>query len=106
MVIVDEARDDESDSAHLVQVATPRKYGPGVTTVTQDVEDFMYRPGRPIITNSSPDTFKTSAGYAGPMPRHLTSDQKNFAGVPVGQGIFVWFARPSKWSRLTWKIKL
>lgn len=58
IMIVDEAwwmMKDETSAAFLFSLAKRcRKYYLGLTTITQDVEDFLRSPyGRPIITNSS-----------------------------------------------------
>jgi conjugal transfer ATP-binding protein TraC len=58
IIIIDEAwwmMKDESSAAFLFGLAKrARKYYLGVTTITQDVEDFLRSPyGRPIITNST-----------------------------------------------------
>ncbi len=58
IMIVDEAwwmMKDEASAAFLFGLAKRcRKYYLGLTTITQDVEDFLRSPfGRPIITNSS-----------------------------------------------------
>jgi type IV secretory pathway VirB4 component len=58
IMIIDEAwwmMKDESSASFLFGLAKRcRKYYLGLTTITQDVEDFLRSPyGRPIITNSS-----------------------------------------------------
>src|SRR3989344_2975323 len=58
IMIIDEAwwmMKDEASAAFLFGLAKrARKYYLGVSTITQDVEDFLRSPyGRPIITNSS-----------------------------------------------------
>lgn len=58
VVVVDEAwllmKNQDSATFLFGLVKRARKYYLGVTTVTQDVEDFLLSPyGRPIITNSS-----------------------------------------------------
>lgn len=57
-LIIDEAwwmmKDEASASFLFSLVKRARKYFLGVTTITQDVEDFLRSPyGRPVITNSS-----------------------------------------------------
>lgn len=70
-----------------------RKYYLGVTTITQDVEDFLNSPyGRPIITNSSLQLLLKQA------PTSITSVAKTFnltetektllPEVAVGEGLF------------------
>ncbi len=71
-----------------------RKYYLGITTITQDVEDFLASPyGRPIITNSSlqillkqsPATVDITA-----KAFNLTDVEKNYLlEADVGQGLFV-----------------
>jgi conjugal transfer ATP-binding protein TraC len=71
-----------------------RKYYLGITTITQDVEDFLSSPyGRPIITNSSiqlllrqsPATIEATGKAFG-----LTEAEKNFlVEVDVGAGLFL-----------------
>ncbi len=58
IVVIDEAwlmmKYQDSAAFLFGLVKRARKYYLGVTTITQDVEDFMSSPyGRPIITNSS-----------------------------------------------------
>ena len=57
-MIIDEAwimmKHEDSASFLFGLVKRGRKYYMGITTITQDVEDFLRSPyGRPIITNSS-----------------------------------------------------
>jgi len=71
-----------------------RKYYLGISTITQDVEDFLSSPyGRPIITNSSlqlllkqsPATADITAKAFG-----LTEAEKNYLlEVDIGQGLFL-----------------
>lgn len=71
-----------------------RKYYLGITTITQDVEDFMRSPyGKPIITNSSlqlllkqsPATVDITGQAFG-----LTEMEKNYLlEVDIGEGLFV-----------------
>ncbi len=58
LLIIDEAwimmKNDDSATFLFSMVKRARKYFLGVSTITQDVEDFLRSPyGRPIITNSS-----------------------------------------------------
>ncbi len=83
------------DSASFLYglVKRARKYYLGVTTITQDVEDFMNSPyGRPIITNStlqlllkqSPATIETVA-----KAFNLTETEKGLLlEAGVGEGLF------------------
>jgi type IV secretory pathway VirB4 component len=71
-----------------------RKYYLGITTITQDVEDFLNSPyGRPIITNSSlqlllkqsPATIEATGKAFG-----LTEAEKNFLiEADIGAGLFL-----------------
>jgi conjugal transfer ATP-binding protein TraC len=71
-----------------------RKYYLGISTITQDVEDFLNSPfGRPIITNSSlqlllkqaPATIDQTA-----KAFNLTDIEKNYLlEADIGQGLFV-----------------
>ncbi len=75
-------------------VKRARKYYLGVTTITQDVEDFLLSPyGRPIITNSSLQLLLKQAPAMMDLVAktfNLSDAEKNFLlEVPVGQGIFI-----------------
>jgi len=97
IIIIDEAwwmMKDESSAAFLFGLAKrARKYYLGVSTITQDVEDFLRSPyGRPIITNSSlqlllkqaPATIDVVAKAFG-----LTEAEKNLLlSAEVGTGLF------------------
>jgi type IV secretory pathway VirB4 component len=97
IIIIDEAwwmMKDESSALFLFGLAKrARKYYLGVSTITQDVEDFLRSPyGRPIITNSSlqlllkqaPATIDVVAKAFG-----LTDAEKNLLlGSEVGTGLF------------------
>jgi len=73
-------------------VRRARKYYLGITTITQDVEDFLSSPyGRPVITNStlqfllkqSPATIDVVA-----KAFNLTDVEKNYLlDVGIGQGL-------------------
>lgn len=70
-----------------------RKYSLGITTITQDVEDFLLSPyGRPIITNSSLQLLlKQSPAMIDIVAKtfNLTDSEKSFLlETPVGQGLF------------------
>lgn len=102
VMIIDEAwwmmKYPEGASFLFGLVKRARKYYLGVTTITQDVEDFLGSPfGRPIITNSSlqlllkqaPATIDVVAKAFG-----LTEFEKNLLlEAGVGQGLF--FAGPN-----------
>jgi type IV secretory pathway VirB4 component len=74
-------------------VKRARKYYLGVSTITQDVEDFLRSPyGRPIITNSSLQMLlKQSPATIDIVAKafDLTDAEKNFLlAAEVGTGIF------------------
>lgn len=74
-------------------VKRSRKYYLGVTTITQDVEDFLLSPyGRPIITNSSLQLLlKQSPAMIDVVTKtfNLTETEKGFLlEAPVGEGLF------------------
>ncbi len=74
-------------------VKRARKYFLGVTTITQDVEDFLLSPyGRPIITNSSLQLLlKQSPAMIDIVAKtfNLSDGEKNFLlETPVGEGLF------------------
>lgn len=71
-----------------------RKYYLGITTITQDVEDFLTSPyGRPIITNSSLQILLKQAPATVDITAkafNLTDVEKNYLlEADVGQGLFV-----------------
>ena len=96
ILVVDEAwlmmKYPDSASFLFSLVRRARKYYLGITTITQDVEDFLSSPyGRPVITNStlqfllkqSPATIETVA-----KAFNLTDVEKNYLlDVGVGQGL-------------------
>ncbi len=74
-------------------VKRSRKYYLGVTTITQDVEDFLLSPyGRPIISNSSLQLLlKQSPAMIDVVTKtfNLTETEKGFLlETPVGEGLF------------------
>ena len=74
-------------------VKRARKYFLGITTITQDVEDFINSPyGRPIVTNSSLQLLlKQSTAMIEMVAKtfNLTETEKNFLlEVGVGGGLF------------------
>lgn len=97
LLIIDEAwwlmKNEDSASFLFGTVKRARKYWLGVTTITQDVQDFMKSSyGQPIITNSaltfllkqSPATIETVQ-----KTFNLTDEEKMFLlEMPVGEGIF------------------
>lgn len=97
MLIVDEAwqlmRYDDSANFLFSLAKRARKYQLGLTTITQDVEDFMgSKMGRAIVNNSSMQLLlkqSTSAVDVLSGVFKLTEEeQKRLANFPVGQGLF------------------
>ena len=97
MLIVDEAWQlmKYEDSANFLfsLAKRARKYYLGLTTITQDVEDFMTsKMGRAIVANSSMQLLlkqSTSAVDALASVFKLTENERNrLASFPVGQGLF------------------
>lgn len=97
MLIVDEAWQlmKYEDSANFLfsLAKRARKYNLGITTVTQDVEDFMgSRMGRAIVANASMQFLlkqSTSAVDVLADVFKLTSEEKKrLSQFPVGQGLF------------------
>ncbi len=97
MLIVDEAwqlmRYEDSANFLFSLAKRARKYQLGLTTITQDVEDFMgSKMGRAIVANSSiqlllkqsPSAVDVLAGVF----RLTEEEQKRLANFPVGQGLF------------------
>ncbi len=97
LLIIDEAwwlmQNEDSASFLFGTVKRARKYWLGVTTITQDVNDFMKSEyGQPIITNSSlAILFKQSAATIETVKKtfNLTDEEKMILlDTPVGEGIF------------------
>jgi conjugal transfer ATP-binding protein TraC len=97
ILIVDEAWQlmKYEDSANFLfsLAKRARKYNLGITTITQDVEDFMgSRMGRAIVANASMQfLLKQSASAVDVLSDvfKLTSEEKKrLAQFPVGQGLF------------------
>ncbi len=97
ILIVDEAWQlmKYEDSANFLfsLAKRARKYNLGITTITQDVEDFMgSRMGRAIVANASMQLLlkqSTSAVDVLSDVFKLTSEEKKrLAQFPVGQGLF------------------
>src|SRR5471030_1048484 len=97
ILVVDEAWQlmKYEDSANFLfsLAKRARKYNLGITTVTQDVEDFMgSRMGRAIVANASMQILlkqSTSAVDVLSDVFKLTSEErKRLAQFPVGQGLF------------------
>jgi len=97
LLIIDEAwwlmRTEDGASFLFGTVKRARKYWLGVTTITQDVNDFMKSDyGQPIITNSSLTLLmKQSPATIGVVKKtfNLTEEEKMILlETPVGEGIF------------------
>ena len=97
LLFIDEAwimmKNDDSATFLFGLVKRARKYYLGVSTITQDVEDFLRSPyGRPIITNSSLQLLLKQAPATIDIVAKafdLTDAEKNFLlGADVGTGIF------------------
>ncbi len=97
MLVVDEAWQlmKYEDSANFLfsLAKRARKYNLGITTITQDVEDFMgSRMGRAIVANASMQVLlKQSASAVDVLSEtfKLTSEEKKrLSQFPVGQGLF------------------
>ena len=97
MLIVDEAwqlmKYDDSANFLFSLAKRARKYQLGLTTITQDVEDFVgSKMGRAIVSNSSMQLLlKQSASAVDVLAQvfKLTDEeQKRLANFPVGQGLF------------------
>ena len=70
-----------------------RKYYLGLTTITQDVEDFMgSKMGRAIVANSSMQLLLKQSPSAvdvlGDVFKLTEEERKRLANFPVGQGLF------------------
>lgn len=97
MLIVDEAwqlmKYDDSASFLFGLAKRARKYFLGVTTITQDVEDFMgSKMGRAIVANSSMQLLLKQSSSAvdvlGEVFKLTEEERKRLANFPVGQGLF------------------
>jgi conjugal transfer ATP-binding protein TraC len=97
VLIVDEAwilmKHEDGASFLFGLVKRCRKYYLGVTTITQDVEDFLKSPyGRPIITNSSLQLlFKQSPATIDMVTKsfNLTEGEKSLLlEAAIGEGLF------------------
>jgi len=98
IMIIDEAwwmMKDETSAAFLFGlVKRARKYYLGVSTITQDVEDFLRSPyGRPVITNSSIQLLLKQAPATIDIVAkafNLTDAEKNILlTAEVGTGLFI-----------------
>ena len=97
ILVVDEAWQlmKYEDSANFLfsLAKRARKYHLGITTITQDVEDFMgSRMGRAIVANSSLQILLKQSSSAVDVLSDvfkLTSEERNrLSQFPVGQGLF------------------
>lgn len=97
MLIVDEAwqlmKYDDSANFLFSLAKRARKYYLGLTTVTQDVEDFMSsKMGRAIVANSSMQLLLKQSSSAvdvlSDVFKLTEEEKKRLANFPVGQGLF------------------
>lgn len=97
ILVVDEAwqlmKYEDSASFLFSLAKRARKYNLGITTITQDVEDFMgSRMGRAIVANSSMQLLLKQSPSAVDVLADvfkLTSEErKRLSQFPVGQGLF------------------
>jgi type IV secretory pathway VirB4 component len=97
MLIVDEAwqlMKYEDSAAFLFSLAKrARKYNLGITTITQDVEDFIgSRMGRAIVANASMQLLLKQSPSAvdvlAEVFRLTSEERKRLSQFPVGQGLF------------------
>jgi type IV secretory pathway VirB4 component len=97
ILVVDEAwqlmRYEDSATFLFSLAKRARKYNLGITTITQDVEDFMgSRMGRAIVANASMQILLKQSSSAVDVLSDvfkLTSEEKKrLSQFPVGQGLF------------------
>ena len=97
MLIVDEAwqlmKYDDSANFLFSLAKRARKYYLGLTTITQDVEDFMgSKMGRAIVANSSMQLLLKQSTSAVDVLADLfkltEEERKRLSNFPVGQGLF------------------
>jgi type IV secretory pathway VirB4 component len=97
ILIVDEAWQlmKYEDSANFLfsLAKRARKYNLGVTTITQDVEDFMAsRMGRAIVANASMQLLlkqsSTAVDVLSDVFKLTSEEKKRLSQFPVGQGLF------------------
>lgn len=97
LLIVDEAwqlmKYDDSANFLYSLAKRARKYYLGLTTITQDVEDFMSsKMGRAIVANSSMQLLLKQSSSAvdvlGEVFKLTEEERKRLANFPVGQGLF------------------
>lgn len=97
MLIVDEAwqlmKYDDSANFLFSLAKRARKYFLGLTTITQDVEDFMSsKMGRAIVANSSMQLLlkqsATAVDVLSDVFKLTEEEKKRLANFPIGQGLF------------------
>ena len=97
LLVVDEAwqlmKYDDSANFLFSLAKRARKYQLGLTTITQDVEDFMgSKMGRAIVANSSIQLLLKQSSSAVDVLSNVfkltEEEQKRLANFPVGQGLF------------------
>ena len=102
LLVVDEAWQllKYEDSANFLfsLAKRARKYQLGLTTITQDVEDFMSsKIGRAIVANSSMQLLlkqaTSSVDVLGEVFKLTSEEKKRLGQFPIGQGLF--FAGPN-----------
>ncbi|MFZ1250273.1 MAG: DUF87 domain-containing protein [Candidatus Microsaccharimonas sp.] len=97
MLIVDEAwqlmKYDDSANFLFSLAKRARKYYLGLTTITQDVEDFMSsKMGRAIVSNTSMQLLLKQSSSAvdvlADVFKLTEEEKKRLANFPIGQGLF------------------
>ncbi len=97
ILVVDEAwqlmRYEDSANFLFSLAKRARKYNLGITTVTQDVEDFMAsRMGRAIVANASLQFLlkqsPTAVDILSDVFKLTDEEKKRLSSFPVGQGLF------------------
>ena len=97
LLLVDEAwqlmKYDDSANFLFSLAKRARKYYLGLTTITQDVEDFMAsKMGRAIVANSSMQLFlkqnPSAVDVLSDVFKLTEEEKKRLANFPVGQGLF------------------
>lgn len=97
MLVVDEAwqlmKYEDSASFLFSLAKRSRKYNLGITTITQDVEDFMgSRMGRAIVANASMQILLKQSPSAVDVLSEVfkltDEERKRLSQFPVGQGLF------------------
>lgn len=97
MLVVDEAwqlmKYDDSANFLFSLAKRARKYQLALTTITQDVEDFMgSKMGRAIVANSSMQLLlkqsSTAVDVLSDVFKLTEEERKRLANFPVGQGLF------------------